>query len=49
MAGQEEGKTLDEQIAAAKKRDKLQKEIDMLEKLTRAENNRRKSLNLCRR
>ena len=43
---QEEGKTLDEQIAVDEKRVKLQKEIEKLEKLARAEKQPKKKFEL---
>ncbi len=43
---QEEGKTLDEQIALKEKRDKLQKEIEKLEKQARAEKQPKKKFEI---
>ena len=45
----EQGKTLDEQLAVDEKRAKLQKEIDRLEKLARAERQPKKKLELVQR
>lgn len=42
----EEGKTLDEQIAIAEKRDRLQKEIEKLEKLARSEKQPKKKFEI---
>lgn len=46
---QEEGKTLDEQIAIEEKRNKLQKEIEKLEKLARAEKQPKKKFEYVQR
>lgn len=45
----EQGKTLDEQLAVDEKRAKLQKEIDRLEKLARAERQPKRKLELVQR
>lgn len=45
----EQGKTLDEQLAIDEKRAKLQREIDKLEKLARAEKQPKKKFELAQR